>query len=265
MMECLTYSTAQRYQLGDVFSYLKGEYRSVKRLNDAVFFQTGKKYVYVFTFGAVIFWGFPEDQAILLIQSLKPYAEEPVKSNYEHEMFSYKMGPKTVIDERDDMIVLERDKDSLYLLALSYALAQSVKLIQHEKELKTTIDKLNFVPQSLAETGKTKLKTKEIFKKIGILYLQKWSIHSVSFRKTPRDIWENPEIAQYYTMASEFLDLQARAKTLNHNLTMIEDLLAILGEQVDTRHSTMLEWVVILLISTEILLVISKDILHWIH
>ena len=265
MTECLTYSTAQKYNLGDVFSYLREHYRGVKKLNEVVFLQTGKKYVYVFSFGAVIFWGFPEDQALLLIQSIQPYSEEPVKANYENEAFAYKMGTKTIIDEREDMIILERDKDALYILALSYALGQSVKLMQHEKELKMTVDKLNFVPKSLAENGKTTLKTKEIFKKIGILYLQKWSIHSVSFRKTPRDIWENPEIAQYYTMASEFLDLQARIKTLNHNLTMIEDLLEILGEQVDKRHSTMLEWVIILLISAEILLVIFKDIFHLVN
>lgn len=260
-MKCLTYSPAYTYKLADLFSFLQKKEKDVRRLNDIVFYESEGQFVYVFSFGAVVFWGVEESQANHFIESIEQYAESPYK-NKETDTFFYKVGKKTLIDELTDTITLENDTDAFYKLSLSYALAQSIKLASHEKELKNTIDETSFIPRSLATTGKTPLKRIEIAKKMGQLYLQKSSINSnLNMIHTPRVIWDHSEIEPYYNMAAEFLDLQARAENLNIGLAMLQDLLEILEDQLNHKHSSMLEWIIIVLIFVEVVLFIAKDLL----
>jgi uncharacterized Rmd1/YagE family protein len=260
-MECLTYSTAQGYKLASIFSFLQKKQKNVHRFADVVFYQSDNQFVYIFSFGAAVFWGLDTDQALSFIGAIEQYAEEPY-SQFETEQFSYEVGLKTLIDELSDTIILENDTDAFYKLSLSYALAQSIKLATHEKELRSTIDKMAFIPKSLAKTGKTSLKRTEIAKKMGELYLQKSSINSnLNIVHTPRVIWDHPEIEPHYDMAADFLDLYARVESLNMGLTMIQDLLEILEDQLNHKHSSMLEWIIIILIFVEVVLFVVKDVL----
>lgn len=261
-MECLTYSTAQGYQLANVFSFLQKKEKNVYRFSDVVFYQSDHQFVYIFAFGAIVFWGLDSNQALSFTSALEQYADEPA-IQFEKDEFSYEVGAKTVIDEISDTIILENDTDAFYKLSLSYALAQSIKLASHEKELKLTIDKMAFIPKSLARTGKTTLKRTEIAKKMGELYLQKSSINSnLNIMHTPRVIWDHSEIEPHYHMAADFLDLHSRVESLNMGLTMIQDLLEILEDQLNHKHSSMLEWIIIVLIFVEVVLFVFKDLLR---
>lgn len=261
-MKCLTYSTANGYKLANVFAFLQKKEKDVHRFSDVVFYQSETQFVYVFAFGAVVFWGLDANQTLSFITSIEQYAEEATPQ-FEVEEFFYDVGDKTVIDEIGDRIILENDTDAFYKLSLSYALAQSIKLASHEKELKLTIDKMAFIPRSLAKTGKTSLKRKEIAQKMGELYLQKSSINSnLNIMHTPRVIWDHSEIEPHYHMAADFLDLHSRVESLNMGLTMIQDLLEILEDQLNHKHSSMLEWIIIVLIFVEVVLFIAKDLVR---
>jgi uncharacterized Rmd1/YagE family protein len=261
-MKCLTYSTANAYKLASVFAFLQKKEKNVQRFSDVVFYQSETQFVYIFAFGAVVFWGLDSNQAYSFVSSIAQYADEP-SSPLETDEFFYEVGDKTVIDEIGDTIILENDTDAFYKLSLSYALGQSIKLASHEKELKSTIDKMAFIPRSLAKTGKTALKRKEIAKKMGELYLQKSSINSnLNIMHTPRVIWDHSEIEPHYHMAADFLDLHSRVESLNMGLTMIQDLLEILEDQLNHKHSSMLEWIIIVLIFVEVVLFVAKDLLR---
>ncbi len=262
MNKCLTYSVAQNYKLSDVFVFLQNKDKKPQRFNDVVFYESEHQFIYVFSFGAVVFWGVEDSQALQFIEAIKQFSDSPL-GVFEIDEFQYKVGDHTIIDEVMDTIIIENDNDALYKLSLSYALAQSVKLATHEKELKVTTDKMSFIPKSLAETGKTSLKRPEIAKKMGQLYLQKSAINSnLNIIHTPRVIWDHSEIEPYYNMAADFLDLQSRVESLNMGLTMIQDLLEILEDQLNHKHSSMLEWIIIVLIFVEVVLFVAKDLMH---
>ena len=260
-MKCLTYSTASAYKLASVYTFLHKKEKNVHRFSDVVFYQSDTQCVCIFAFGAVVFWGQDSTQSLSFIKSIEQYTDEP-SVLFETDEFFYEVGTKTVIDEIGNTIILENDTDAFYKLSLSYALAQSIKLASHEKELKLTIDKMAFIPRSLAKTGKTSLKRNEIAKKMGELYLQKSSINSnLNIMHTPRVIWDHSEIEPHYHMAADFLDLHSRVESLNMGLTMIQDLLEILEDQLNHKHSSMLEWIIIVLIFVEVILFIAKDLL----
>ena len=260
-MKCLTYSTASGYKLASVYTFLQKKEKNVHRFSDVVFYQSDTQFVYIFAFGAVVLWGQDSNQSLSFIKSIEQFGDEP-SAQFETDEFFYDVGAKTVIDEIGNTIILENDTDAFYKLSLSYALGQSIKLANHEKELKSTIDKMAFIPRSLAKTGKTSLKRNEIAKKMGELYLQKSSINSnLNIMHTPRVIWDHSEIEPHYHMAADFLDLHSRVESLNMGLTMIQDLLEILEDQLNHKHSSMLEWIIIVLILVEVILFIAKDLL----
>lgn len=262
LTKCLAYSSAQSYNLISIANKLKNSRKKFKRFGEVIFYSSEGEAVYIFSFGAVVVWGTEKSHPLKIVNDLIPYTTDAVKK-YEVEEFFYKIGDKTYIDEVNDTIVIEDEADLMYRLSLSYALAQSVKLAEHEKELKNTIKTMSYIPQSLAKTGGTSLKRKEISMKMGELYLTKSAINSnLNIVHTPRIIWDSPEIEPYYSMAAEFLELYDRVESLNMGLSMIQDLLKILEDQLNHRHSSMLEWIIVLLIFVEVVLFIAKDFMH---
>lgn len=262
VMKCIAYSSAQSYNLISVANKLKNTRKKFKRFNEVVFYQSNGEAVYIFSFGAVVIWGTEKTHPLKIVDDLIPYATYP-STTLETEDFFYKVGNKTLIDGVNDTIVIEDETNLMYRLSLSYALAQSIKLAAHEKELKSTVEAMSYIPQSLAKTGGTTLKRKEIGKKMGELYLTKSAINSnLNIIHTPKIIWDSPEIEPYYNMAAEFLELYDRVESLNMGLSMIQDLLKILEDQLNHRHSSMLEWIIVLLIFVEVVLFIAKDFPH---
>jgi uncharacterized Rmd1/YagE family protein len=259
-MICVTHSISCGYDLTKAKEYFSSHYENSFLFNDVVFGYKESKYLYIFSFGAVVAWGFSAEEAEALIQNFESFADDSITSKTQ-EIFEYKLGKKTMINELTDTITLEDDHDSFYKLSLSYALAQSVKLLSHETELKATMARMESIPKSLAKTGQTSLKSKEIAMKMGELYIQKASINgNLNFMHTPKTIWDHPEVERHYHMAADFLDLHDRVESLNMGLSMIQDLLEILQDHLNHKHNSMLEWIIILLIFVEVLLVVKDHL-----
>ena len=55
-------------------------------------------------------------------------------------------------------------------------------------------------------------------------------------------------------MIKKFLDIQSRVMALNQKLDVLQELLHILNSQVQHRHSSLLESIIIILIAVEIIM-----------
>ncbi len=60
-------------------------------------------------------------------------------------------------------------------------------------------------------------------------------------------------------MTVEFQDIQIRQNILNHRLSMIHELYNILSNDLNYKHSTRLEWIIIILITMEVVLSLAHD------
>ena len=70
----------------------------------------------------------------------------------------------------------------------------------------------------------------------------------------PEFFWRNPNLEPYYVMIKKFLDIPSRVMALNQKLDVLQELLDILSTQVQHRHSSLLESIIILLIAVEIII-----------
>ena len=78
---------------------------------------------------------------------------------------------------------------------------------------------------------------------------------------TPEFFWEYPEVEYAYEMMARYLDITSRVDILNQKIDVIHDLFGMLAAEQYHKHSSTLEWIIIVLIAVEIVFFVIHDIL----
>jgi len=266
-MHCSSYCTAEEYDIDELSKYLRNEGLDPKFYDDAIHVHKGieneAKEIFYFPYGCVIFWGFTDEEADQYLTDLKPFEIAPLLEKTQDACL-FEHGEETSIDEEDDRIILESD-DVLLKLSLSHGLSQSVKLTAFEASIAKTIENTRHLPEELATKGKISMSRQRLSKKIGALFTERNSINLHSdILDTPEFFWRRPRYEPYYHMASEYMDISTRLDILNRRLDVIHELYDILSNELKHAHSSYLEWVIIMLIVSEVIMHILKDFLKWI-
>ena len=150
------------------------------------------------------------------------------------------------------------DSSEYLKLSISHALAQSVKLMVLEISVSKLLDKTAPIQQELAQKGSISLSIKEISKNIGMLFNERYSINLHSdILDTPEFFWRRPSYEPLYLATASFQDIQVRQNILNHRLDIIQELYSMLSNELNYKHSTRLEIIIILLITIEVLVALS--------
>jgi uncharacterized Rmd1/YagE family protein len=71
---------------------------------------------------------------------------------------------------------------------------------------------------------------------------------------TPEFFWDYPELEPNYLSVAKYLELVPRTELLNRKLEAMHELLEILAGEQNHKHSSFLEWIIIILIAVEIVL-----------
>lgn len=263
-MRCTAYCTAAAYSISALFQSLQAHtnptlYRGVIHVTHLREDHSIGD-IFYFAYGTVVFWGltFDEEQAIL--KEVKDFQQHPLdQMEFDELTFSYGNPFKIHQDE----ITLQAPS-IMTKLAISYGIAQSVKLTVFENTIQSTIEKTRTLPENLVKHGKISLSRKEIRKKIGELFLDRNSINLHSdILDTPEFFWEYCELEPFYRTTANYLDLSTRVEVLNKRLDIVKELLEMLGNELNHQHSSALEWTIIFLIIIEVGIALSKDIFHF--
>lgn len=262
-MRCTTYCTAAALDIPRLFQSLQ-KFGSAQLFRDCVHLllkedRKPKGDVFYFSYGCVVLWGFSEEEEQAILGSLKDFEKDPM--------------PKPEMDEftyiYDDTMRIEEDeislptKNVLTKLAISYGIAQSVKLTTFEETIQKTIDNTKYLPEHLATKGKISMSRKEISKKMGELFIERNFINlHAEILDTPEFFWNYPELEPYYRRTTHYLDTNKRVEVLNRRLGVVHELFEILSNELNHQHSSRLEWTIIILIFIEICIVLLKELFH---
>ncbi|WP_446808953.1 RMD1 family protein [Methylomonas sp. 2BW1-5-20] len=254
---CLTVCLAQSFEFAQLREKLLDSTRAQLFRNALVIdYKTGC--AIVFAYGVMVCWNLNLDdrralQDLLLDYAIKPDAE-PQEDN-----FSYEVGCEHDRFQHDHLEL--QSADFKVLLALSHAMAQSIKLAAFEGHAIDTIRATSHLPQSLAREGKIKLNRKTMAMIRGQLFLTKSDIIlNYDLLDTPEFFWEHPEYQHIYSMAANYLEIQQRTDVLSKKLETIHELLEMLADEQKHQHSSALEWIIIWLIAVEIVMSILDKV-----
>jgi uncharacterized Rmd1/YagE family protein len=220
--------------------------------------------IFYFDYGCVVFWGLTQAEEKAAMTELSKFTIEPVSpdeldNSYDTMEFvlDRKANPQRPIRfdrMRLRTLVLEEK------LALSYAMAQSSKLFVFESKVLQSVEMTRYLPKELANKGKIGSSKKELNMLIGQLFVEQTEVNLFSsILDTPDFLWEDDEHLPAYEYTRSYLEVDERVALLNSRLSVIRDLLDVLNSQVADNNSTRLEWIIIWLISVEIVLGIMQN------
>eukprot|EP00052_Salpingoeca_macrocollata_P031336 m.322512 g.322512 ORF g.322512 m.322512 type:complete len:393 (-) comp27048_c0_seq1:69-1247(-) len=270
-----TFCLAQEFTLKELCAVIANNCEYSKILNDeVVYFRnaswpvTADAYA-MSTYGTVVFWSVPQKEEELLLDILRDMLSgNSLLPEAEKDMFDYcySTAADAAFHIHDGQFLvlpegMKTQADIFNRLAISYALATSVKLDTFEVAIQRTIEATQSIPEELAETGKINLSKTEVSKYIGELYIQKASVNLMyDILDAPDFFWDQEELGLVYTKCRKFLDIDQRVEVLNRRLDVLAELLEILRLEKSEQHNIRLEWIIIWLIVVEIVLGVA-DIL----
>lgn len=258
-LRCVSFCTAGSYDLLGLSSFYRkrGYFTRVSR--DVLHVSNAKRPgdIFFFNHGCIVCWGYKKSYEDKLIEVVRDFSLNPL-SRIESDHFYYHYGDETSIDTHErhkvDIITLGSDDDRIKL-AFSYGLAQSIKLEAFEEAIQLAIKKNSYLPEEIASRGVISLSRRAIFKRIGEIFIARSSINlNIEYLDAPEFFWRNPNLEPFYIMTKKFLDIPSRVMALNQKLDVLQELLDILNSQVQHRHSSLLESIIILLIFVEIII-----------
>ncbi|KAK3379517.1 hypothetical protein B0T24DRAFT_647095 [Lasiosphaeria ovina] len=214
--------------------------------------------VFLFDYGVVVIWGMSAAQEQRFLKEIAKFETEKLApDDVETEFFNFYYTREYQARIYNDFITL-RDKNSyMTKLAISHALAQSVKTSLFEELIALTIDTCKDIPTQIALTGKIDLSRTQINMQIGELFILRINIHlNGSVLDTPELFWVEPQLEPVYQAVRSYLEMDQRVGLLTERLDVIADLLAVLKDQLSHGHGEKLEWIVIVLIAAEILVAV---------
>lgn len=220
--------------------------------------------IFYFDYGCVVFWGLStreEKAAIAELSAFTIEAVSPTEQSTSYDTMEYvfdrKANPQRPI--RFDRMRLR----SLQLeekMALSYAMAQSSKLFVFESRVLDSVEMTRYLPKELAKNGRIDSSKKALNQQIGELFVEQTEVNLFSsILDTPDFLWDNDQHLPAYQYTRSYLEVDDRVALLNSRLAVIRDLLDVLTGQVADSNSTRLEWIVIWLISVEIVMGIASN------
>jgi len=261
---CVAFCTASAYDLNGLANSFKRKGYYVQQSRDVVHIVNPKRPadIYFFSHGSFVCWGLKKPQEQKLVQHVKDFEVGPL-ATIQADHFCFRFGEETSVDAHErfkiDVITLDSDNPQIKL-AISYGLAQSIKLETFEEAIQVSIKKNNHLPEEIARRGMVSVSRTSLFQRIGEIFIARSSINlSSEYLDTPEFFWRNPNLESFYIMTKKFLDIPSRVMALNQKLDVLQELLDILNSQVQHRHSSLLEMIIILLIVIEILI----SLYHW--
>lgn len=228
--------------------------------------------IFVFPSGTVVTWALSEDVVnTLATKHLLPAAEMPYEEK-EVEDLEFLVDPQqeesqvsgdvVVLGTRREVEAGDRLDTTLTKIAFSSGLARSTKLAVLEGSLTRYLEGTRHIPDRLSQGLRAPLSRELILQKAGeLLNLRSQLNHYNDLTDALPDIfWDSEEkLETYYAKIGKALDVGVRIKTLNDKMTYAQEVVNVaqgvldISEKMSSdKHSTRLEWIIIILIAIEV-------------
>ena len=222
--------------------------------------------LHCFDYGVVVLWSLNRAQeADVLANLVGPALEDPLPpGETEVDEFAYVYGPgKPSIADDTISLPARAVGDATTKLAISHALAQSTKLCLYEERVLEVVEATRDLPEAMAATGRVPVSRTDVARLIGRVFLLKSAVNLLgSVLDVPDFFWDRPDSVQaLYQRVCAYVELPARMEVLESRFGVLNSMLDLARAYQDSRHSSRLEWTVILLIVVEIVMGLASILL----
>lgn len=216
------------------------------------------KYQYYFNFGVVVFAGYTEDEMKWAVKTVLPYQKNPFVNwlRDDHEIDAQDGKPITF---DFDKLILDKLDERIIRITM-FNLAQSVALDYYHGVSENLLTEVKGFARQLESTGKLKISRNNMMRFMGrALNTQNDIAENIYIFDAPDLVWDDEFLDRLHQGLSKHFDLRIRFSEIEYTLRIIEDNLRVFREIINQRESSILEWIIIVLILVEVFdLLITK-------
>ncbi|XP_077419251.1 required for meiotic nuclear division protein 1 homolog isoform X2 [Vanacampus margaritifer] len=223
--------------------------------------------IFFFREGSVVFWNVEEKMLKTVLRILERHKSQPYEValvHWENEEINYAYGEGNTKLERGNFILskhAEQHDAVLEKFAFSNALCLSVKLAIWEVSLDNFVESIQSIPETLKSGTRVKLSSAEVMQKIGQLFTLRHCINlSSDLLLTPDFYWDRENLEKIYDKTCQFLSINRRVKVVNEKLEHCTQLTDLMRSHLSEKHSLRLEWMIVILITIEVLFEVVRMI-----
>lgn len=245
--------TARAILLGDRID-TSGLERSDMLSSAPLAFRHGPEgYVAIFRYGIVVLIGLSPLEEDEFLRALKPRIYNPYAA-LEDESAVIEVTP-----DKDDHIppggrIGLKSLAPERLLVVADTLSKSMALAREEREVARVLDRIEPMALSLAETGRTRGRRREMLRLIGqSLHVQHRMSGRVAVEEKSDVLWDRPDLERLYARLEDEYELRERAAGLTRKIEVIRETAQALTDLIDTERSLRLEIAIVALIVIEVL------------
>ena len=223
--------------------------------------------IFLFREGSIVFWGVPFNDQLRVLYKLSPLKVNPNASDLiqdEKEHMGYCLSDKIERSKLNrDLIQLKAThvSDSILIdqFAFSHAIALSVKLGIWEMNLDEYIESVEWITESMKHGKDIKLTKDQVFRKTGEILALKHSLNlSSDLLDLPDVYWDRRNQEDMFQAMFGYLNIRKRTTVMNEKLNNCCELMNLLANHMNDRHHIRLEWMIIVLITVEVLFEVAR-------
>lgn len=209
------------------------------------------KFIYILSYGTVVFLNFDHEDELKYIDLLKDYCTNPYFKLFD-DALQVSFNKDAELGSSFSMLTIDRfDHDVNKIIMLN--LAQSVTLDKYTAETEAILSEVKAYTFVLYSHGKIGLNQRDTMKFIGKTLTTKNSIaENLYIIDTPDRTWDIEFINNLHKNLTVYFELNTRHRAIENMLHIIEDNLAIFSSFNHHKESSRLEWIIIILIIIEV-------------
>lgn len=213
--------------------------------------------VLVFSFGSIVFINIPSQNISNFLNYIKTFKPEIDLNEWDRYSDDYELRikenePIVLTDEYVTVPLLE----PFHLELISTVIAKSVALEKTEDQLGKILDKLEIIIDRL-EKGDFSIGNKQLARTSSSIIRHEYNtIAYIMILDRPDITWESSVASEFYDNMSEFFELNDRFEILKNKTDILNNIMSGFSSISYSIRGLFLEWVIIILIVLEVILMI---------
>jgi uncharacterized Rmd1/YagE family protein len=218
-------------------------------------------YLFVYNYGSVVFFNVPEELQEKELGSIQEY-RVPSDQGRASDFFLLEVPHPTsgVVGNKvyfDRVVVQNFSYEIVKIVCM--LLAESTALEYYEILIENLLVKTNAFSKTLRRQGRMLESTEDLIKFIGLCMDTKQEIISnLYIVDSPDETWESVELDKMHQELKTMMEIDIRYRALEYKIKIIQESVDVIVDLSKSKRETLLEMIIILLITFEIIISIIK-------